>query len=246
MRKVARAVKRRYGMAARPVAVRAHVAWYWRGLLMLAALSFGVGLAWWMYDVGGQFAGFDRGAANQELLRLRDRLQAVEEENRRLQAAQVKTDRHSQIDSAAQRDTELALKKMQEENAQLKEELAFFRGMTSGERAAGVNIYRFKVERASAGKYRYQVLLVQTGQQDKPFKGRLQLLVTMQNGDRKDVMTLPATIVAGDKFGINLNAYQKLEGDFQLAPAAAVKSVEARIFGEGSSQPRLTKTVSLS
>lgn len=233
-------------MAARPVAVRAHVAWYWRGLLMLVALSFGIGLAWWMYDVGSQFAGFDRGAANQELVRLRDRLRVLEEDNRRLREAQVKTDRHSQIDNAAQRDIELTLKNLQEENAQLKEELAFFRGMASGERAAGVSISQFKVERASTGKYRYQLLLVQAGQQNKPFRGRLQLLVTMQDGGRKGVVTLPATIEHGDRFAINLSAYQKFEGDFPLAPAAVVKSVEARIFGEGSSQPRLTRIISLS
>lgn len=246
MKKVARAVRRRYGMAARPVAVRAHVAWYWRGLLMLAALSFGVGMAWWMFDIGGQFAGFDRGAANQEMLSLRDKLRVLEEDNRRLQAAQVKTDRHSQIDSAAQRDTERMLKTLQDENARLKEELAIFRGMTSGEQTAGVNIYNFKVERTMAGRYRYHLLLVQSRQQGKPFKGRLQLAVTTQDSGRKDVVIIPAAATENDKFTVSMNTYQKLEGDFQLAPTSVVKSVEARIFGEGSSQPRLTKTVNLS
>jgi hypothetical protein len=59
-------------------------------------------------------------------------------------------------------------------------------------------------------------------------------------------LIFPAAATVGDKFTVSMNAYQKLEGDFQLAPTSVVKSVEARIFGEGSSQPRLTKTLNLS
>jgi hypothetical protein len=246
MKRIARAVKRRYGISSRQVAVRTHVAWYWRGLFMAVALVCGIGLAWWMYDIGSHFAGFDRGATEQELVRLRDKLQQLESDNGRLRATQVTTDRHSQIDSAAQQDTEHALKALQDENAQLKEELAFFRGVSSGDRGAGVNVYRFRVEPGVTGVYRYQLLLVQAGQRDKIFQGRLQLVVTTQDGGKNTVRVFPANAMAKDKFVISVKSYQKLEGDFQLPPAAVLKSVEARIFGEGSAQPKLSKTVNLS
>lgn len=244
--KFIRAVKRRYGMASRPMAVRTHVAWHWRGLFMAVALAVGVGLAWWMYDIGSRFAGFDRGVADHEQAQLRDRVKRLELENGRLESAQVKTERHSQIDNAAQRDLQRDLKALQDENALLKEELAFFRGMMSGEHAAGVNIYRFTVERGAVGSYRYQLLLVQAGQREKVFQGRLQLVVTAQEGTRKTVLTFPDNAAAGEKFAVSLKSYQKLEGAFQLPPAVVVKSVEARIFGDGSVQPKLTKMVSLS
>jgi hypothetical protein len=246
MKKVARAVKRRYGLTARRVAVRTHVAWYWRGLFMAVALSCGIGLAWWMYDIGGHFAGFDRGATDQELVRLRDKLKQLETDYVRLRATQVTTDRHSQIDSAAQQDTERALKALQDENAQLKEELAFFRGINAGDHGVGVNIYRFKVEPGVAGTYRYQLLLVQAGQREKVFQGRLQLVVTTLDGGKNNVLIFPANALARDDFMVSVKSYQKLEGNFQLPPASVVKSVEARIFGEGSTQPKLTKTVNLS
>jgi hypothetical protein len=246
MKKFARAVKRRYGLTARRVAVRTHVAWYWRGLFMALALSCGIGVAWWMYDIGGHFSGFDHRATDQELVQLRDKLKQLETDNGRLRAAQVTTDRHSQIDSAAQQDTERALKVLQDENAQLKEELAFFRGVGSGDQVAGVNVYRFKVEHGEAGIYRYQLLLVQAGQREKVFQGRLQLVVTTQDGGKNNVRVFPANALARDKFMVSVKSYQKLEGDFQLPPASVVRSVEARIFGEGSSQPKLTKTVNLS
>lgn len=244
--KFARAVKRRYGLAARRVAVRTHVAWYWRGLLMAAALGVGVALAWWMYEVGSRFPGFERGAAVQELELLREKLKLLEADNNRLQLAQVKTERHNQINSAAQRDTERILKTLQDENARLKEELAFFRGMMSGDQAAGVSVYRFKVERGMPGAYRYQLLLVQAGQREKVFQGRLQLVVTSQEGGNKRVLTFPVDTGSDDKFRINLKYYQNLEGSFQVMPNLMVKSVEARIFSEGSTQPKLTKIVNLS
>jgi len=246
MKRLTRAVKRRYGITSRQVAVRTHVAWYWRGLFMVVVLSCGIGSAWWMYDIGSHFSGFERGATAQELVLLRDKLKQLESDNGRLRAAQVTTDRHSQIDSAAQQDTEHALKALQDENAQLKEELAFFRGVSSGDSGAGVNVYSFKVESGTAGIYRYQLLLVQAGQHDKFFQGHLQLVVTSQDGSKNTIRVFPASTMAKDKILISVKSYQKVEGNFQLPPSAVLKSVEARIFGEGSTQPKLTKTVNLS
>lgn len=245
MKRIARAVKRRYGITSRHVAVRTHVAWYWRGLLMAVALGCGIGLAWWMYDIGSHFAGFDRGATEQEMVRLRDKLEQLESDNGRLRAAQATIDRHSRIDSAAQQDIEDALKALLDENAQLKEKLAFFRGVSAGERGAGVNVYRFKVEPGAGGAYRYQLLLVQSGQRDKVFQGRLQLVVTTQDAGKNTVRVFPANAMVKEKYMISVKSYQKLEGDFQLPSASVLKSVEARIFGEDSAQPKLTKTVNL-
>lgn len=241
-----RAVKRRYGMASRPVAVRTHIAWQWRGMFMALALCLGVGLAWWMYDIGSLYAGFDRGVADRELAQLRDRVRLLEEDNGRLRSVQVKTERYSQIDGAAQKSLERELKALRDENAELKEELAFFRGMTSGDNTAGVSIHRFTVERNAAGTYRYQVLLVQSGQREKVFQGRLQLVVTAQDGGRKNLVTIPGNLVENDKFSVSLKSFQRLEGDLPVAAATVVKSVEARIFANGATQPKLIKTVNLS
>lgn len=244
--KFVRAVKRRYGMASRPVAVRTHIAWHWRGMFMVLALCLGVGLAWWMYDIGSLYAGFDRGVADRELAQLREKVRSLEEENGRLQSVQVKAERYSQIDGAAQKSQERELKTLRDENAELKEELAFFRGMNSGDNSAGVSIHRFTVERNAAGIYRYQVLLVQSGQREKVFQGRLQLVVMAQDGGRKSSLTIPGNIAENEKFNVSLKSFQRLEGDLPLAAATVVKSVEVRIFANGAAQPKLTKTVNLS
>ncbi|MDO9188876.1 MAG: hypothetical protein Q7U24_03330, partial [Sulfurimicrobium sp.] len=77
---------------------------------MSVALGVGVALAWWMYDVGGLLAGLDRGASEQGLAQLRSRVKELEKENAQLQSAQVKIDRHSQIDAESQRSLEREIK----------------------------------------------------------------------------------------------------------------------------------------
>ena len=145
-----------------------------------------------------------------------------------------------------QKNLERDLAALQEENATLREELAFIRGMSSSDRSGALNIQRFTVKNERSNSYRFQLLLVQAGQKERVFRGRLQLVVKAQDGSGKHVLVFPGNTVADEKFKINLKSYQSIEGDFQLAPGLVAKSVEARIFSEGSTQLKLSKTVSLS
>jgi hypothetical protein len=233
-------------MASRRMAVRTHIAWYWRGLFMSVALGVGVALAWWMYDVGGLLAGLDRGASEQGLAQLRSRVKELEKENAQLQSAQVKIDRHSQIDAESQRSLEREIKALQGENATLKEELTFIRKMSSGDRSGALNIQRFTIKEEVQGSYRFQLLLVQTGQKEPVFRGRLQLAVTAQGYGETREQLIPGDAAMDEKFKINLKTYQSIDGSFKLAPGMVVKSVEARIFADGSLRPKLSKTVNLS
>ena len=45
------------GISAPKMAIRTHVAWYWRALVMVGVLSLSVLLAAWVYDTGLRMAG---------------------------------------------------------------------------------------------------------------------------------------------------------------------------------------------
>ncbi len=70
-----RALKRRFGISAPRVSVRAHVPWYWRwlGIVTLGALVAGIG--WATYDFGMEFAGFRQGEAARALARLNEEIE---------------------------------------------------------------------------------------------------------------------------------------------------------------------------
>lgn len=241
-----RAGRRKYNMASRRMSVRSHVAWYWRGLFMSVALGVGVALAWWIYDIGGVLANAERGTSGESLEQLNARVKQLEAENAQLLSVQVKIDRHTRIDAEAQKNLEHELRILQAENATLMEELAFVRGMNSSDRSGALNIQRFTVKNEAPGSYRFQLLLVQAGQKERIFHGRLQLFVMAQDGGGKSVQMFLGKNASDEKFKISLKSYQSIEGAFELAPGLMVKSVEARIFGDGSTQPKLSKMVNLS
>jgi hypothetical protein len=120
--------------------------------------------------------------------------------------------------------------------------------MPSGGKEGGVAVNRFLVQNdALPGEYRYRLLLTQSGQRSKDFLGSLQFVVNLQQDNKKVVMTLPAD---GDKankgFKLNFRFYQRVEGTFRVAPGAVVKTMQVRIFEDGSAEPRLTQAVNAS
>lgn len=73
-------LRQRFGISAPKVAVRTHVSWYWRLLLVVALLSLSLAAAAWVYDVGRRFAGFHSRESDREISSLRTRTEALETE----------------------------------------------------------------------------------------------------------------------------------------------------------------------
>ena len=243
--KFARALKRKFGIAAPRMAVRTHIAWYWRGLVLSVFVVAGVIGAWWIYDTGSRLAGFERSEAKQELHQLAGRAVRLETENRELRTAALKNRQQLEIEQATQSDLARSVKTLQDENASLKEDIAFFRSLMSSDHSDGaLGIYHFKVERgALPGEYRYRLLLQQSGQQrDQEFHGSVQFVVNGVQGARKIILTIPdGKEPGGEGLNVSFKYYQRLEGSFQVAPQAVVKNVQVRVFENGSAQPKLAR-----
>jgi hypothetical protein len=239
--------RRRFGISAPRMTVQTHVAWYWRMLGLVAVLSFSLALAAWMYDAGRRFAGFDLGAVELELSQLRERVGKLAKEAAALRASVNSSESKLQIERTAQTQLAKQVKALEEENARLKEDLAFFENLIPGERRDNtLLINRFRVDSgALPGEFRYRLLLLQGGRRDKPFQGNLQLLVTLQGADKDVIITLPEE-GAAQAYKISFKYFQRVEGTFRVAPDATVKMVRVRIFEAGSTQVRATQSFNLS
>lgn len=237
-----------FGISAPRMAVRAALPWYlrWLGLIALALVILLFARA--TYDFGKKFAGFDQGEADREVQRLREINAKLQQEVAQSRGV-AQGERQLQIERAAYADLVKQMKALTEENATLKEDLAFFQTlMPSGGKQGGVAINRFLVQNdALPGEYRYRLLLTQTGERSKDFQGKLQFVVNLQQDNKKLVMTLPAEDDSAAKgFKLNFRFYQRIEGTFRVAPNAAVKSVQVRVFENGSSEAKLTETANAS
>ena len=241
-------LKRAFGISASRVAVHAHVPWYlrWLGIVAVGALVVGVG--WATYDFGMEFAGFRQGEADRALAKLNEAIKHHQDELAELRVKVAAGERQLQIERATYGDVAKQVKSLTEENATLKEDLAFFQSLmlTAGKDSA-IAINRFKLQPESLpGEYRYQLLLVYPGQRAKEFQGRLQLVLNLQQDGRKVIVTLPPE---NDKnageYRISFKFFQRIEGTFKIAPDAQVKSLQVRVFENGSNAPKLTQTVNI-
>lgn len=249
MAQIFRALQRRFGISAPKVAVRAHVPWYWQAIGYVVVGAVVVGVGWTTYDYGMELAGFRQSEAARAHAKLVQQIQQREIENAELHSKVTAAERQMQIERATYGDLAKQVKSLTEENAALREDLAFFQSLMNVDSKEGaLSVNRFRVQSESLpGEYRYRLLLVQTGQRVKEFQGKLQFVLNLQQGDRKYVLTLPSE---GDKdtkeYQVSFKFFQRVEGTFKVAPEAVVKSLQVRVFENGSVAPKLSQTVSIS
>ena len=249
--KLLKKIRQRFGIAAPRMTVQTHVAWYWRMLGLIAVLSLSLALAAWIYDAGRRFAGFDRSEADQELTQLRESVAKLTLETAELHVSVNASESKLQIERAAQTQFGRQVKALEDENARLKEDLAFFENLIPTENRDNTRlINRFQVGPGTLpGEFRYRLLLLQGGRHDKPFQGNLQLLVTLQQEGKSATITLPeegAEVGVTQAYKISFKYLHRVEGTFRVAPGAQVKMVQVRIFESGSAQVRATQSVNLS
>jgi hypothetical protein len=243
-------LRNKFGISARRVAIRTYVAWYWRGLEILAVVALVGVLVWWGYDMGQSLAGFDQSKASQELIKFKELSKKLQEEINLSKTRLTDMERQLQIGQTAQSFLATQVKTLQEENSQLKEDLTFLQKLMSADESKtnNLSIQRFKVERdALPGEFRYRLLLVQERQRGQEFRGNVQFVINLLENGKKKVLTLPSeaqTIPLA--YQLNFKYYQRIEGSFQTSPQAQVKSVQVRVYETGGTQAKLLQTVNIS
>jgi hypothetical protein len=242
-------LRRKFGIAAPRVAVHAHVPWYWRWLGVISAAAVLGGVGWAIYDYGLTFAGYRQSEAGRALSQLNRTIDRQRQELSTLHTRVAQAEQQLQIERATYGDLAKQVKNLTEENATLKEDLAFFQSlMPAGTRDGGLTVNRFRVQKETLpGEYRYRLLLVQASQRAKEFHGRLEFVLNVQQGNRKVVLTLPAEDNKNVKeYRLSFKFFQRVEGTFKVPPEAVVKSLQVRVFEKDSNTPKLTQSVNVS
>ena len=245
-----RKLRQRFGIAAPRVEIHSRIPWYWRWIGIAVLLGMSAASAAWIYDAGRRFAGFDRSEVEQELTTARSELAKLRDELERLRAVSNSADSKVSIERTAQQKLAQQIRTLEQENAKVREELATFESMLSSEarNTTALSIYRFKVEPdVLPGEYRYRLLLLTpTTRRERDFNGRLELVVSLQEGGQSAMMSFPEHSDSGAAaFKLAFKYFRRVEGTFRVSPKAKVESVQVRVYEAGSSEPRATHTVSL-
>jgi hypothetical protein len=243
-----KSIKRKFGVFAPQVTVRPHVPWYLRWLVLVILIALLVLLSWGMFDAGRQFTSFDKKGINHELDQLSDFSARLKRDNKKLRTQVTGLKRQIQMDRTTREDIAEQVKILGDKNTHLKEDLAFFQNIVSGDGKAAENIfiYHFKLEQGqSPGEYRYSLVLLHGGQPTNDFKGKLAFAVHLWQDGKKVVMPLPSEGTSG-VFSINFKFYHRVERTFKAPPNAVVKGLQVKVFENGTKKAKSTRLVNLS
>lgn len=241
-------LRQRFGISAPKLAIRTHVAWYWRALTIVVILSVSLALAAWIYDAGRQIAGFHSNESVREIQSLRNHVMELDAELTKLRSLAGSGESSLQIERATQKQLSQQVKSLELENAALKQDLAFFEGlMPSSELGddVGVKIDHLRIEPdGAAGEYRYRMLVVNNGgRQARELKGSLQLVVKVQQEGKDVMITVPSeTEPNPQRFRFEIKHFHRLEGAFSVPPGVVIKGVEARLLQDGNVRARQSVT----
>lgn len=242
--------RQRFGITAPKVAVRTHLPWYLRWLLLTVMLACSVAMAAWMYDAGRRFAGFDRSEVQEELAGMRRELDSTRGELAKLRAIANASDAKLSIERTAQTQLAQQIRTLEQDNARLREDLAIFESMLSSDARSpqAVSIQRLKVEpEGLPGEYRYRMLLLTGNRREKgEFQGRMELLVGVQQGGRNAMIVFPERASADSPaYKLSFRNFYRVEGTFRVDPQAKVGTVQVRVFETGAGPAKATQSVTL-
>lgn len=210
---------------------------------VLAALA----LAWWAYGSGLELAGFHRGEAQKELTGLREQVARLEMENKQLSSQFAQYERQIQIEQASKLETSKQLKNLSDDNIRLQEDLAFFQNLTAMRGKEGeLGVHRLRLEYGKLpGEYHLRMLLVQSGQRAKEFRGNYQLVASVLKNGQRTTHLFPQDASGNAQFQLSFKYYQRVERSIQLPQDAQLENIQVRIFEQGAREPKVRQDVSL-
>ncbi|WP_295682762.1 DUF6776 family protein [uncultured Nevskia sp.] len=191
--------------------------------VVVAALVAGFAL----YSVTRATAVSDFAAATGERDRLLDerrqltrdlRVAKTEAETLRDQVAYLS--RSQEIDSGACQDVKQSLGQLQAESSDLREQLAFYRGIVSPQESqAGVRVYEFRVSavKTSPNQYRFDLVLIQPVRSDKRVGGQVELSIEGLKSGKKQTLKLADIAVDGARnLLFSFKYFEEFSGQLKL------------------------------
>ncbi|MBI3560555.1 MAG: hypothetical protein HY080_02410 [Gammaproteobacteria bacterium] len=226
--------------------VKAHTPWKTRLLLVLSLITLCLA-GWALFEYGRYSAGFDGLEARDERNVLLKQIDELEDQIADLRKEKAGLERAQQIERKAYDDLDTSLKVLQSEILELKEEVAFYRGIISPRDAAqGLYLQTFKVEpNGSPRGFRYKVILTQVFQNEHHARGVIRLSIEGLFSQQPKVLPLAEVTEKHIKeLEYRFKYFQNMEGDLQLPPGFKPKRVIVSVLpaGRGPEEGTIEKT----
>jgi hypothetical protein len=191
----------------------------WRKRALVIALAVVVPLGGWeLFDYGRYRSGFDSRAAGEEHDRLQDAVAQLQQDNDGLHQQLANSEQAREIDKQAYSDIKSSLESMQTEISELKEEVAFYRGIVAPKEAVqGVKIQNLQLA-ANGGErgYSYKLVLVQTDKNAAVTRGAVRLTIQGVTGQAQKEYSFSELSGHGEDDKFRFKYFEKAVGDIIL------------------------------
>ena len=224
--------------------IKSHSPWkYWfKWLSLLIALS---AVGWLMYGLGQRNAGQVNETLQVEQIRMQEKLYLLGQDNTELREKYAVLERTTQVDQESYNAINDNLKNLQNELLELKQEVAFYRGIvTPTEAASGLHITDLKFDSIGGENgYRFKLVLTQVMKNDRIIQGRALIYIDGLLGGQQKQFTLSE--VSGGKLNeldMRFKYFQNIEGNIVLPQGFTPSSVHVDLIPSGKGGTRIKKS----
>ncbi|MFP5357952.1 MAG: DUF6776 family protein [Gammaproteobacteria bacterium] len=228
------------------IVIQRHRPWLRAGLIVLAT-SLLAGGAWALYAYTRATTVSDFSRAQLEVEQLRDTRRQLSRELRaaQVEAAQLRdqlvyVERSRDIDKQACESVRGSLGQIQAEVADLREQLAFYRGIVSPDLSrAGVRVHDFKIQALeAANRYRYDLVLIQSVRHDRRIDGRVEISVEglMRNAP-KTLSFSEMTSRGAANLVFSFKYFEEFSGELTLPDGFRPQRIRIRLVPQASGAP---------
>ena len=223
--------------------IKAHSPWkFWlKWLLLLSVLG---AVSWLMFTLGQVSSGQLNHTLQQEQTRMQEKLYRLDRENTGLREKYAVLERASQVDKESYNAISENMKNLQNELLELKEQVAFYRGIVAPtEGASGLLIRDLKFDSlGDENGYHFKLVITQVMKNEYLVRGRVQVLIDGLLAGQQKQLTL-SQLSGGklDDIKMEFKYFQNIEGDIVLPEGFVPSSVVVDLIPSGKGRTRIKK-----
>jgi hypothetical protein len=209
-------------------------------VLVLGAVFSG----WGLYELGRYRGGYDLLETRAQQQAFTEQLAAVEREATKVREQKAILERSAQIEREAYKQLEATVSGLQDEILELKEELAFYRGIISPSDASkGLEIQSFELNRRGKGNpIHYKLVLTQVLNNNSIASGSISVSIEGElKGERQEYQLAQLSEEEGE-LRFRFKYFQILEGELHLPEGFAPSKVTITVKPRTKSHKRLSQS----
>lgn len=198
------------------------------------------------FEFGRLRAGFNATDSERARLRAESEIDSLTRVNRELRERIALLERSSEIDREAREQVQGSLSAMQDELLELREELAFYRGIVSPEDAqAGLRIQGFSIaHRPESDLYRFRLVLIQTIKHDRRATGRVEVTVHgVRDGEPASIPLRELVTGEMEEISYSFKYFQDFEGDMRIPSGFSPLRVDIAVLPGGRATDAIRRTL---